>query len=128
MASLNGFKNYKDKDARDAALSRLNVMLCRDGKDAFTVDNLPTLLIDPLMDMLRLMEKHDPLDYGIQSENAENYSYTVNSDAYASIPTKIRAAYGDVLQHFSLCDSGCITNATAAPLWTRDFYRDGGRG
>lgn len=106
------------------ALSRLQGMLC---SPELTLDNLPAELAPVLADLFVWTATNNPQSEGIQSEEAENYSYTKSSDAEANCLVRLRAKYADILNGASnkcAYKDGDIVSGGHNPLWTPDYYRD----
>ena len=103
------------------ALARLQGLLC---DPALSLDNLPTALLPLFGDLFVWTTTNNPQSSGVQSETAENYSYTLKSDEEANDLIRLRNKYGDLINQFSKCEGkdGVIENATANPLWTPDYY------
>ena len=103
------------------ALARLQGLLC---DPALSLDNLPTALLPLFGDLFVWTTTNNPQSSGVQSETAENYSYTLKSDEEANDLIRLRNKYGDLINQFSKCEGkdGIIENATANPLWTPDYY------
>ena len=108
----------------DVAIDRLKLLLC---DDSLTADALPTALLPLLADLLTWMSTNNPADYGIQSETAENYSYSrMSNEATANLMVRLRDKYGDIIESLSKCSDqqGAVVNAQHNPLWTADYYRE----
>lgn len=105
----------------DIALARLKLLLCDDTLDASA---LPEALAPLLADLFVWTTTNNPQSDGVQSESAENYSYSLKSDTQANDLVKLRDKYSDVIDAYSKCEGkdGIIENATANPLWTSDYY------
>lgn len=105
----------------DIALARLKLLLCNDTLDASA---LPEALAPLLADLFVWTTTNNPQSSGVQSETAENYSYTLKSDEEANDLIRLRNKYGDLINQFSKCEGkdGIIENAKANPLWTPDYY------
>lgn len=103
------------------ALARLQGLLC---DPDLSLDDLPIALLPLFGDLLVWTTTNNPQSSGVQSENAENYSYTLKSDAQANDLVKLRDKYADVIDTYSKCEGkdGIIENAKANPLWTSDYY------
>ena len=106
------------------ALSRLQGMLC---SPELTLDNLPAELAPVLADLFVWTATNNPQSDGIQSETAENYSYSKSSDAEANYLVRLRAKYADILNGTAnKCQykDGDIVSGQHNPLWTPDYYRE----
>lgn len=105
----------------DIAISRLRIMLC---DPDLTADAFPVGLLSVLGDLFVWTTTNNPQSDGVQSESAENYSYTLKSDAQANDLVKLRDKYADLIDAYSQCEGkdGIIENASANPLWTPDYY------
>lgn len=105
------------------ALARLQGLLC---DPDLSLDNLPIALLPLFGDLFVWTTTNNPQSSGVQSESAENYSYTLKSDAQANDLVKLRDKYADVIDAYSKCEGkdGIIDNASANPLWTPDYYRE----
>lgn len=105
----------------DIALARLKLLLCDASLDASA---LPEALAPLLSDLFVWTTTNNPQSDGVQSESAENYSYTLKSDAQANDLVKLRDKYADVIDAYSQCEGkdGIVENASANPLWTSDYY------
>ena len=103
------------------ALARLQGLLC---DPDLSLDNLPIALQPLFGDLFVWTTTNNPQSSGVQSETAENYSYTLKSDEEANDLIRLRNKYGDLINQFSKCEGkdGVIENATANPLWTPDYY------
>lgn len=103
------------------ALARLQGLLC---DPDLSLDNLPIALLPLFGDLFVWTATNNPQSDGVQSESAENYSYTLKSDAQANDLVKLRDKYADVIDTYSKCEGkdGIIENAKANPLWTPDYY------
>lgn len=103
------------------ALARLQGLLC---DPDLSLDNLPIALLPLFGDLFVWTTTNNPQSSGVQSETAENYSYTLKSDEEANDLIRLRNKYGDLINQFSKCEGkdGIIENATANPLWTPDYY------
>lgn len=103
------------------ALARLQGLLC---DPDLSLDNLPIALLPLFGDLFVWTTTNNPQSSGVQSESAENYSYTLKSDAQANDLVKLRDKYADVIDAYSKCEGkdGIIENAKANPLWTPDYY------
>lgn len=103
------------------ALARLQGLLC---DPDLSLDNLPIALLPLFGDLFVWTTTNNPQSSGVQSETAENYSYTLKSDEEANDLIRLRNKYGDLINQFSKCEGkdGIIDNATANPLWTPDYY------
>lgn len=106
------------------ALSRLQGMLC---SPELTLDSLPTELAPVLADLFVWTATNNPQSEGVQSETAENYSYTKSSETEANYLVRLRAKYADILNGTAnKCQykDGDIVSGGHNPLWTPDYYRD----
>ena len=105
------------------ALARLQGLLCNPD---LSLDNLPIALLPLFADLFVWTATNNPQGEGIQSETAENYSYTRSSEDEANYLVRLRDKYADVIDAYSKCEGkdGIIENATANPLWTSDYYRE----
>lgn len=103
------------------AISRLRILLC---DPDLTVDALPVELVPVLGDLFVWTTTNNPQSDGIQSESAENYSYSKSSDGEANYLVRLRNKYGDLINEFSKCEdkNGAIENAHHNPLWPADYY------
>lgn len=103
------------------ALARLQGLLC---DPDLSLDNLPIALLPLFGDLFVWTTTNNPQSSGVQSETAENYSYTLKSDEEANDLIRLRNKYGDLINQFSKCEGkdGIIENASANPLWTPDYY------
>lgn len=118
--------NLSDEDFQtlaQIALARLQGLLC---DPDLSLDDLPIALLPLFGDLFVWTTTNNPQSDGVQSESAENYSYTLKSDAQANDLVKLRDKYADVIDAYSQCEGkdGIIENATANPLWTPDYYRE----
>lgn len=116
--------NLSDEDFQtlaQIALARLQGLLC---DPDLSLDDLPIALLPLFGDLFVWTTTNNPQSDGVQSESAENYSYTLKSDAQANDLVKLRDKYADVIDAYSKCEGkdGIIENATANPLWTPDYY------
>lgn len=106
------------------ALSRLQGMLC---SPELTLDDLPAELAPVLADLFVWTATNNPQSDGIESETAENYSYTKSSDAEANYLVRLRAKYADILNGANnkcAYKDGDIVSGGHNPLWTPDYYRE----
>lgn len=106
------------------ALARLQELLCNPD---LTLENLSAELAPVLADLLVWTATNNPQSDGIQSETAENYSYSRSSEAEANYLARLRDKYGDILNgKNNKCDykDGDIENGAHNPLWTPDYYRE----
>lgn len=106
------------------ALSRLQGMLC---SPDLTLENLPAELAPVLADLFVWTATNNPQSEGVQSETAENYSYSKSSDAEANYLVRLRAKYADILNGTAnKCQykDGDIVSGGHNPLWTPDYYRE----
>lgn len=106
------------------ALARLQGMLCN---PELSLDNLPAELAPVLADLFVWTATNNPQGEGIQSETAENYSYTRSSEDEANYLVRLRNKYGDILngeQNKCEAKDGKLLNARHNPLWTPDFYQE----
>lgn len=106
------------------ALSRLQGMLC---SPELTLDDLPAELAPVLADLFVWTATNNPQGDGIESETAENYSYTKSSDGEANYLVRLRAKYADILNgEANKCayKDGDIVSGSQNPLWTPDYYRE----
>lgn len=103
------------------ALARLQGLLC---DPDLSLDNLPIALLPLFGDLFVWTTTNNPQSSGVQSESAENYSYTLKSDEEANGLIRLRNKYGDLINQFSKCEGkdGIVENASANPLWTSDYY------
>lgn len=103
------------------ALARLQGLLC---DPDLSLDNLPIALLPLFGDLFVWTTTNNPQSSSVQSESAENYSYTLKSDAQANDLVKLRDKYADLIDAYSKCEGkdGVIENASANPLWTPDYY------
>lgn len=105
------------------ALARLQGLLC---DPDLSLDDLPIALLPLFGDLFVWTTTNNPQSSGVQSESAENYSYTLKSDAQANDLVKLRDKYADVIDAYSKCEGkdGIIENASSNSLWTPDYYRE----
>lgn len=106
------------------ALSRLQGMLC---SPELTLDSLPAELAPVLADLFVWTATNNPQSDGIESETAENYSYSKSSDGEANYLVRLRAKYADILNGASnkcAYKDGDIVSGSHNPLWTPDYYRE----
>lgn len=106
------------------ALARLQGMLCN---PELSLDALPEVLAPVLADLFVWTATNNPQSEGIQSETAENYSYTRSSEDEANYLVRLRNKYGDILngeQNKCEAKDGEMLNARHNPLWTPDFYQE----
>lgn len=106
------------------ALARLQGMLCN---PELSLDALPEVLAPVLADLFVWTATNNPQSEGIQSETAENYSYTRSSEDEANYLVRLRNKYGDILNgEQNKCEGkdGEMLNARHNPLWTPDFYQE----
>lgn len=118
--------NLSDEDFQtlaQIALARLQGLLC---DPDLSLDDLPIALLPLFGDLFVWTTTNNPQSDGVQSESAENYSYTLKSDAQANDLVKLRDKYADLIDTYSKCEGkdGIIENAKANPLWTPDYYRE----
>lgn len=116
--------NLSDEDFQtlaQIALARLQGLLC---DPDLSLDDLPIALLPLFGDLFVWTTTNNPQSDGVQSESAENYSYTLKSDAQANDLVKLRDKYADLIDTYSKCEGkdGIIENAKANPLWTPDYY------
>lgn len=106
------------------ALARLQGMLCN---PELSLEALPEVLAPVLADLFVWTATNNPQSEGIQSETAENYSYTRSSEDEANYLVRLRNKYGDILngeQNKCEAKDGEMLNARHNPLWTPDFYQE----
>ena len=106
------------------ALSRLQGMLC---SPELTLDDLPAELAPVLADLFVWTATNNPQSDGIESETAENYSYSKSSDAEANYLVRLRVKYADILNGANnkcAYKDGDIVSGGHNPLWTPDYYRE----
>lgn len=116
--------NLSDEDFQtlaQIALARLQGLLC---DPDLSLDDLPIALLPLFGDLFVWTTTNNPQSDGVQSESAENYSYTLKSDAQANDLVKLRDKYADLIDTYSKCEGkdGIIENAKTNPLWTPDYY------
>ena len=106
------------------ALARLQGLLCNPD---LSLDNLPIALLPLFADLFVWTATNNPQGEGIQSETAENYSYTRNSEDEANYLVRLRNKYADILNgEQNKCEGkdGELLNARHNPLWTPDYYQE----
>lgn len=119
--------NLSDADfttLANIALSRLQGMLC---SPELTLESLPAELAPVLADLFVWTATNNPQSDGVESETAENYSYSKSSDAEANYLVRLRAKYADILNGASnkcAYKDGDIVSGGHNPLWTPDYYRE----
>ena len=125
------FAGYDTSDLSDddfatlteVALSRLQVLLCDPALDSSALDSR---LLPVLADLVAWTASNNAGDDGIQSETAENYSYSKDGTAPTSSIARLREKYADVIEALSKCDDlhGAVENPEYKPLWKPDYYKE----
>ena len=105
------------------AISRLQALLCDSTIDA---SSLEEALAPLLADLVSDIANNNPANVDVQSETAENYSYSRRSGVSSNSLDRLQDKYADVIREFSKCENadGEIENATHNPLWTPDYYKE----
>lgn len=105
------------------AVSRLQVLLCDNTIDA---SSLEEALAPLLADLVSDIANNNPANVDVQSETAENYSYSRRSGVSSNSLDRLQDKYADVIREFSKCENkdGGIENATHNQLWTPDYYKE----
>ena len=105
------------------AISRLQALLCDNTIDA---NGLEEALAPLLADLVSDIASNNPANVDVQSETAENYSYSRRSGVSSNSLDRLQDKYADVISKFSKCENkdGGIESASQNPLWTPDYYRE----
>lgn len=106
------------------ALARLQGLLCNPD---LSLEDLPEVLAPVIADLFVWTATNNPQGEGIQSETAENYSYTRSSEDEANYLVRLRNKYADILngeQNKCEAKDGKLLNARHNPLWTSDYYQE----
>lgn len=106
------------------ALARLQGVLCNPD---LSLEDLPEVLAPVIADLFVWTATNNPQGEGIQSETAENYSYTRSTEDEANYLVRLRNKYADILNgEQNKCEGkdGELLNARHNPLWTQDYYQE----
>lgn len=98
--------SYDDADWKrivDVAKTRLASFLCLESWPETVADDLEMLLANFICAVLRWQGTPEA---GISSKSVRNFTISFNSDSAVNAFTQIARNYSDIIDKYSLCDSG----------------------
>lgn len=99
------YSNADWKRIVDVAKTRLASFLCLESWPETVADDLEMLLANFICAVLRWQGTPEA---GISSKSVRNFTISFNSDSAVNAFTQIARNYSDIIDKYSLCDSGLM--------------------